>query len=374
MSASTCTFSPHQDLLLCDSYLCSSLDRSHCFFPWLVVWDGDEGHWASVSVSWVPISAPIRAKTSCPFIFFCRSIDVQQRTPVFSKSQYVCFTDSWEVETVWETESNATPPQCVFSGWGCMFHTHRHTQHTLTIKYSFHKEPAVRSAPISKGNFNVHNVLNHPDGHPIKFHILLPSRVISGGNRWPELLATSSQCSLSVCLWTAVCVMNIHVHTGLCVVIGRWQRSCRADQWAARRRSCCTFWHHHISRYTAGSEVALGSVTLPSFQSEIPSGIWFLPEPFLSRQAVLSVHDTVAQKNFDPVLPPLPDDFEEELEEESVKIVRLVKNKEPLVSCDDDIGEVKMDPDLCSFLLNSLLSCLCSRAPPSGGMTPLVWW
>lgn len=41
----------------------------------------------------------------------------------------------------------------------------------------------------------------------------------------------------------------------------------------------------------------------------------------------------MAQKNFDPVLPPLPDDFEDELEEESVKIVRLVKNKEPLVSC-----------------------------------------
>ncbi|XP_068434521.1 MAGUK p55 subfamily member 3 isoform X3 [Clinocottus analis] len=47
-------------------------------------------------------------------------------------------------------------------------------------------------------------------------------------------------------------------------------------------------------------------------------------------KAVLSVHDIVAQKNFDPVLPPLPDDFEDELEEESVKIVRLVKNKEPL--------------------------------------------
>uniref|UniRef100_A0A4W4G1D4 Membrane protein, palmitoylated 3b (MAGUK p55 subfamily member 3) n=1 Tax=Electrophorus electricus TaxID=8005 RepID=A0A4W4G1D4_ELEEL len=46
--------------------------------------------------------------------------------------------------------------------------------------------------------------------------------------------------------------------------------------------------------------------------------------------AVLTVHDTVAQKNFDPVLPPLPDDLDDELEEESVKIVRLVKNKEPL--------------------------------------------
>lgn len=43
------------------------------------------------------------------------------------------------------------------------------------------------------------------------------------------------------------------------------------------------------------------------------------------------VHDTVAQKNFDPVLPPLPDNIDEDFEEESVKIVRLVKNKEPLV-------------------------------------------
>ncbi len=49
-------------------------------------------------------------------------------------------------------------------------------------------------------------------------------------------------------------------------------------------------------------------------------------------KAVLSAHDTVAQKNFDPVLPPLPDDVDDDLEEESVKIVRLVKNKEPLVS------------------------------------------
>lgn len=52
----------------------------------------------------------------------------------------------------------------------------------------------------------------------------------------------------------------------------------------------------------------------------------------MSHQAVLTVHDTVAQKNFDPVLPPLPDDLDDELEEESVKIVRLVKSKEPLVS------------------------------------------
>lgn len=52
----------------------------------------------------------------------------------------------------------------------------------------------------------------------------------------------------------------------------------------------------------------------------------------MSHQAVLTVHDTVAQKNFDPMLPPLPDDLDDELEEESIKIVRLVKSKEPLVS------------------------------------------
>ncbi|XP_029428097.1 MAGUK p55 subfamily member 3 [Rhinatrema bivittatum] len=47
-------------------------------------------------------------------------------------------------------------------------------------------------------------------------------------------------------------------------------------------------------------------------------------------KAVLLVHDTVAQKNFDPVLPPLPDNYDDSFDEESVKIVRLVKNKEPL--------------------------------------------
>lgn len=46
-------------------------------------------------------------------------------------------------------------------------------------------------------------------------------------------------------------------------------------------------------------------------------------------QSVLSVHDTVAQKNYDPELPPLPEDIDDD--EDSVKIIRLVKNKEPLV-------------------------------------------
>lgn len=47
-------------------------------------------------------------------------------------------------------------------------------------------------------------------------------------------------------------------------------------------------------------------------------------------QSLLSVHDTVAQKSYDPELPPLPDDIDDD--EDSVKIIRLVKNKEPLVS------------------------------------------
>ncbi|RVE59029.1 hypothetical protein OJAV_G00200130 [Oryzias javanicus] len=45
-------------------------------------------------------------------------------------------------------------------------------------------------------------------------------------------------------------------------------------------------------------------------------------------KSLLSVHDTVAQKCYDPELPPLPEDLDDE--EDSVKIIRLVKNKEPL--------------------------------------------
>ncbi|XP_075767400.1 MAGUK p55 subfamily member 3 isoform X2 [Pelodiscus sinensis] len=60
-------------------------------------------------------------------------------------------------------------------------------------------------------------------------------------------------------------------------------------------------------------------------------------------RAMLVVHDTVAQKNFDPVLPPLPDNFDDDFDEESVKIVRLVKNKEPLgatIRRDEQTGAV----------------------------------
>lgn len=49
-------------------------------------------------------------------------------------------------------------------------------------------------------------------------------------------------------------------------------------------------------------------------------------------QAFLSVHDMVAQKEFDPRLPPLPPlPDNDEKEEDSIKIVCLMKNQEPLV-------------------------------------------
>ncbi|NXJ85608.1 MPP4 protein, partial [Trogon melanurus] len=44
--------------------------------------------------------------------------------------------------------------------------------------------------------------------------------------------------------------------------------------------------------------------------------------------ALLSAHDTVAQKDFEPVLPPLPDNIPEN--EEAMRIVCLVKNNQPL--------------------------------------------
>uniref|UniRef100_A0A674AF09 MAGUK p55 scaffold protein 7a n=1 Tax=Salmo trutta TaxID=8032 RepID=A0A674AF09_SALTR len=58
-------------------------------------------------------------------------------------------------------------------------------------------------------------------------------------------------------------------------------------------------------------------------------------------KSLLSVHDTVAQKSYDPNLPPLPDDIDDD--EESVKIIRLVKNKEPLgatIKCDEHTGAI----------------------------------
>ncbi|XP_061324175.1 MAGUK p55 subfamily member 7 isoform X1 [Pezoporus flaviventris] len=73
--------------------------------------------------------------------------------------------------------------------------------------------------------------------------------------------------------------------------------------------------------------------------SDIRELLKLLSKPNL--KALLSVHDTVAQKNYDPVLPPMPDDIDEE--EDSVKIIRLVKNREPLgatIKRDEQTGAI----------------------------------
>uniref|UniRef100_A0A671PII4 MAGUK p55 subfamily member 7 n=2 Tax=Sinocyclocheilus anshuiensis TaxID=1608454 RepID=A0A671PII4_9TELE len=63
-----------------------------------------------------------------------------------------------------------------------------------------------------------------------------------------------------------------------------------------------------------------------SASNEIRELVKLLSKPHI--KSLLSVHDTVARKSYDPELPPLPDDIDDE--EDSVKIIRLVKNKEPL--------------------------------------------
>ncbi|XP_054616062.1 MAGUK p55 subfamily member 3 isoform X3 [Dunckerocampus dactyliophorus] len=95
---------------------------------------------------------------------------------------------------------------------------------------------------------------------------------------------------------------------------------------------------HSVSPLAEDVADELQSRAMSSEEREL---VHLLTSPHL--KALLSVHDTVAQKSFDPVLPPLPDDYEDELEEESVKIVRLVKNKEPLgatIRRDDVTGAV----------------------------------
>ncbi|KAJ8010313.1 hypothetical protein DPEC_G00073740 [Dallia pectoralis] len=76
-----------------------------------------------------------------------------------------------------------------------------------------------------------------------------------------------------------------------------------------------------------------------SASGEIGELLRLLAKPHI--KSLLSVHDTVAQKSYDPELPPLPDDIDDD--EDSVKIIRLVKNKEPLgatIKRDDQTGAI----------------------------------
>ncbi|XP_078189306.1 MAGUK p55 subfamily member 3 isoform X5 [Callithrix jacchus] len=58
------------------------------------------------------------------------------------------------------------------------------------------------------------------------------------------------------------------------------------------------------------------------YERQSPTPVLHSAMALTEDQAVLMVHDTVAQKNFDPVLPCLPDNIDEDFDEESVKIVR----------------------------------------------------
>lgn len=66
--------------------------------------------------------------------------------------------------------------------------------------------------------------------------------------------------------------------------------------------------------------------SLPGCSEEARELYRLLRRPHL--QALLSAHDTVAQKDYEPALPPMPDELPED--EEATRIVCLVKNKQPL--------------------------------------------
>ncbi|XP_076854594.1 MAGUK p55 subfamily member 7 [Brachyhypopomus gauderio] len=79
---------------------------------------------------------------------------------------------------------------------------------------------------------------------------------------------------------------------------------------------CCPLWPQGVSQEL--------QVTSPN--AEVRELLTLLSNPYI--QSLLLVHDTVAQKTYEPQLPPLPDDIDDD--EDSVKIIRLVKSKEPL--------------------------------------------
>ncbi|CAG5933903.1 unnamed protein product [Menidia menidia] len=62
-----------------------------------------------------------------------------------------------------------------------------------------------------------------------------------------------------------------------------------------------------------------------------------LRQPHL--QALLSAHDTVAQKDYEPVLPPMPEELPDD--EEATRIVCLVKNKQPLPRTDSVVRPLR---------------------------------
>uniref|UniRef100_A0A8B9JEG7 Membrane protein, palmitoylated 7a (MAGUK p55 subfamily member 7) n=1 Tax=Astyanax mexicanus TaxID=7994 RepID=A0A8B9JEG7_ASTMX len=95
---------------------------------------------------------------------------------------------------------------------------------------------------------------------------------------------------------------------------------------------------------TAGALAQGVSIYIPYTLSLLPLSL-----------SLLSVHDTVAQKSYEPELPPLPDDIDDD--EDSVKIIRLVKNKEPLVSFSLFFFTILFRADAQSYILGVSRKC-----------------
>ncbi|KAM9327449.1 MAGUK p55 subfamily member 4 [Pholidichthys leucotaenia] len=83
-----------------------------------------------------------------------------------------------------------------------------------------------------------------------------------------------------------------------------------------------------VLHYASGLslEVLIDIRSLQTCSEEAKELYRLLRQPHL--QALLSAHDTVAQKNFEPALPPMPDDLPDD--EEATRTICLVKNKQPL--------------------------------------------
>nr|XP_020456280.1 MAGUK p55 subfamily member 4 isoform X2 [Monopterus albus] len=73
-------------------------------------------------------------------------------------------------------------------------------------------------------------------------------------------------------------------------------------------------------------QLLIGIRSSPGCSEEAKELYCLLQQPHL--QAFLSAHDMVAQKDYEPVLPPMPEDLPGD--EEATRIICLVKNKQPL--------------------------------------------
>lgn len=95
-----------------------------------------------------------------------------------------------------------------------------------------------------------------------------------------------------------------------------------------------------------------------SCQLHLWSNLWTTLFAF---QSLLLVHDTISQKDYTPKLPELPFDIVDE-EEETVKIVQLVKSNEPLVT--RNLLSVLLSILTKSFCFQSLAVMLLGRLKP----------